>query len=353
MNFSPSSLAVRPTHLALALLLSVSACSKKAVLPSLARADPTTVSLPGTPPGIGFDDLRYSPALRRVLVPSGRTGRLNLIDPSTLVVESIRGFSAVAAYGGGHDDGPTSVEEALGKLYVTDRTAGTLVAVDAKSAKLGLAVKLAAEPDYVRFVPGVKELWVTEPSADQIEIFALSADGTPSAVVTIPVKNGPESLVIDSVRGRAYTHRWQNSTVVLDTRTRRVVAEWPNGCKASRGIALDEQRGWLFSGCSEGTVSVLDVVHGGAILSQVQEGSGFDVMGYNSRLGHLYLAGTECSCLVLLGLDSKGRLSLLERLKAPSSTHCVTADELGNAWVCDPEGGRLLRVEDHHPSTLN
>ena len=32
--------------------------------------------------GIGFDDLRDSPSLRRVLVPAGRTGEIVLIDPS-------------------------------------------------------------------------------------------------------------------------------------------------------------------------------------------------------------------------------------------------------------------------------
>ncbi|HWA75370.1 MAG TPA: hypothetical protein VG937_23695 [Polyangiaceae bacterium] len=329
------------------------ACSKSAGLPGVVQADAATVSLPDTPPGIGFDDLRYSPGLHRVLAPSGRSGRINLIDPVNLQIQSISGFSATAEYTGGHDDGPTSVEEALGKLYATDRTTRTLVAMDPKTGHLGLRVKLAAEPDYVRFVPDTRELWVTEPSADQIEIFALSPEGDPSAVATIPVENGPESLVVDSVRGRAYTHRWQRSTLALDLRTRAVVAEWPNGCAASRGIALDERRGWLFSGCNEGPVLVLDVAHDGRILSRVQEGSGFDVIGYNAGLGHLYLAGSVCSCLVMLGVDPKGQLTLLERRSAPPRTHCVTADDAGNAWVCDPDRGRLLRVRDRHPSTLN
>lgn len=33
--------------------------------------------------GVGFDDLRYSAALHRVLVPAGRMGDLVLIDPAT------------------------------------------------------------------------------------------------------------------------------------------------------------------------------------------------------------------------------------------------------------------------------
>lgn len=313
----------------------------------------TAVKLPDTPPGIGFDDLRYSATLHRVLVPSGRSGRLNLIDPDTLSVTSITGFSAKGDYGGGHDDGATSVDEAGGLLYVTDRSNQSIAIVDADKRVLVGSAKISAEPDYVRFVPTTNELWVTEPGADQIEIFKLGSDGVPVSDATVRVDNGPESLVIDSTRGRAYTHRWQKTTVAVDVKTRSIVAEWPNGCAASRGIALDEQRGWLFSGCNEGTVAVLDVAHDGKILSQIERGSGFDVIGYNPRLGHLYLAGGACSCLVTLGVNAQGQLSFLERVSAPASTHCAVADDVGNAWVCDPDGGRILRVPDHHASTLD
>lgn len=315
--------------------------------------DGTSVKLPGTPPGIGFDDLRYSATLHRVLVPSGRSGRLNLIDPDTLTVTSIGGFSAKGEYSGGHDDGPTSVDEAHGLLYVTDRSNQSLVVVNPHKQQLIGTVGLAAEPDYVRFVSTRNELWVTEPAADQIEIFKLPSDGIPVAEATVRIDNGPESLVVDAARGRAYTHRWQKTTVAVDVNTRTIVAEWANGCAASRGIALDEQRGWLFSGCNEGTVTVLDVAHGGKLLSRVERGAGFDVMGYNSRLGHLYLAGGACRCVVTLGVNSAGRLSFLASASAPSSTHCAVADDVGNAWVCDPDAGRVLRVVDRHASTLD
>src|SRR6516165_657775 len=88
------------------------------------------VDLPGASPGIGFDDLRYSATLHRVLVPAGRSGRLDLIDPDRLTVSEIGGFSATADFSGGHDDGPTSVDEGDGVLYVTDRTSRKIVVVE-------------------------------------------------------------------------------------------------------------------------------------------------------------------------------------------------------------------------------
>jgi DNA-binding beta-propeller fold protein YncE len=313
----------------------------------------TPVGLPDGAGGIGFDDLRYSRTLRRILAPAGRTGTLALVDPGSTAVTTISGFSATAGYDGGHDFGATSVDEGRGLLFVTDRTSQTLDVVDPGAGRMVSSVGLAASPDYVRYVAATSEVWVTEPSASQIEILSVSNDvpPTPFSVATISVANGPESLVVDQGGGRAYTHRWQSTTVVFDVRTRAAVAEWPNGCAASRGLGLDEARGFFFSGCLEGTVSVLDVANGGRVLSTMARGAGYDVIGYSPSLGHLYLAGTACRCLVVLGVSSSGNLSYLGRFDTTSSAHCAAADDQGHAWVCDPDGGRLLRLDDPYAAS--
>jgi DNA-binding beta-propeller fold protein YncE len=314
--------------------------------------DGVAVSLPNAAPGIGFDDLRYSATLHRVLAPGGRSGNLAFIDPDSLAVTAIPGFSTTAEYSGGHDDGATSVDEAGDVLLVTDRTSQKLLVVDPCASVIVGSTPTAASPDYVRYVAATNEAWVTEPSAAQIEVFSLPAGGgAPASTTIIPVDNGPESLVIDASASRAYTHRWQASSVVIDVHTRQTVAEWPNGCAASRGLAVDSAHGFFFADCLEGTVSVLDAVHGGRILSSIARGSGFDVMGYNPTLGHLYLAGTSCACLIVLGVSAAGSLTFLGRFDATSGSHCVVADDRAHAWVCDPERGRLLRVDDPYPAS--
>lgn len=311
------------------------------------------VSLPDGNAGIGFDDLRYSASLHRVLVPAGRSGRIDLVNPESLEVTSITGFGTSAAFSGGHDDGPTSVDESPGFLYVTDRTLQRLFAIDKNGLTIVGQTPLMTQPDYVRFVASKNELWVTEPGAGQIEVFSIGSNGVPASTGTvIAVSNGPESIVVDEQRGRAYTHRWQSSTVAVDLTSRQIVAEWPNGCASSRGIELDRSRGFLFAVCSEGTASVLDVQHDGRILSSIARGSGFDVVGYSPKLGHLYLAGSSCACLVTLGVSATGQLSFVARDDAPGSTHCATADDVGHAWVCDQDKGRIWRMTDSNAASL-
>ncbi len=310
-----------------------------------------SVFIPSGTPGIGFDDLGFSAILHKVLVPAGRTGTLALIDPSTMQVTTIGGFKGKADYSGGHDDGPTSVDEGRGLLFVTDRTAGQLNVVDPSAGAIVASSPLLGGPDYVRYVAATSELWVTEPGSEQIEIFSLPKDGLPQPSHTgnIAVKGGPESLVIDSARHLAFTHLWQGKSVAIDVQTRQIVGQWPNTCTGSRGIAVDEKRGFLFAACDEGTTVVLDVDHGGRVLSSAQQGNGVDVIGYNAALSHLYLAAAGSKELVVLGVSAAGQLSVLGSFHTAGGAHCATADDQGFAWVCSPDNGRLLRIKDPYP----
>src|SRR5262245_23852244 len=198
---------MRPRSIGVCATLLLVACSKERAPgmgqgsgpPGIVALPP--IALPGGSPGIGFDDLRFLPELGRVVAPGGRSGTVFEIDPATLAVSAVQGFSATPKYAGGHDDGPTSADEGAGLVYVTDRTARRLDVVDAKTHTIVGFAALGASPDYVRFVPATHEVWVTEPDAERIEVFSVS--GTTAAhAADIPVKGGPESLVIDASRRR-------------------------------------------------------------------------------------------------------------------------------------------------------
>ncbi len=265
-----------------------------AVLPAL------PVALPGGAGGIGFDDLGFAPALGKLLVPAGRTGNLDLIDTASRQIVAIAGFSSQGTFAKGHGEGTTSADFGRGLIFATDRTAKQLVVVDPATRTIVARAGLAGSPDYVRWVAPTGEVWVTQPDSDRIEIFALPAAGPPVPVhkAFVATPGGPESLVVDAARRRAYTHLWKSATLAIDLDTRAIAARWPNRCADSRGIALDARRGLLFAGCAEGKAVVLDVLHGGAVRD----------------------------------------------------TLCVVADDRHQAWVCDPGQGRLLLVDDTLPA---
>lgn len=288
--------------------------------------------------------------LGRVVVPGARSGKLDLVDPATSEVTAIEGFGATPDFEGGHDDGPTSGDEGRGLLFVTDRTQASLDVVDPNARTILSRTPLGASPDYVRWVEATNELWVTEPAGEQIEIFALDAGSTsPRKVTGIRVSNGPESLVIDQTRGRAYTHEWEAHTLAFDVRSRALVGTWTNGCAASRGIDLEPEHGFVLAACNEGTLTVLDAANDGHIVSALSAGAGYDVIGYARAKRHVYLAGSACGCMTVMGLAPSGALTWLGRFDAPGDTHCVVADDRGHAFVCAPSEGALYRITDTLP----
>ncbi|MBV9946357.1 MAG: hypothetical protein JOZ69_05890 [Myxococcales bacterium] len=302
--------------------------------------------------GAGFDDLGFARNLGKILAPAGASGTLALVDPLTKEVTRITDLSATRAYQGGHGEGTTSAEEGRGLLFAADRTARKVYVIDASSRTVLAAAPLADGPDYVRWVDATSEIWVTEPHAESIEVFTLPPPGqkpVPARSRTIRVGGGPESLVVDSGRRRAYTHLWGGSTVAIDVGAHKIVGTWPNGCHGSRGIALDEARGFLFAACAEGALSVLDVDQGGKTLGSVRSGAGVDIIAYSSSREHVYLPGAESATMAIVGVSAEGRPSVLATVPTVAGAHCVAADDRGQAWVCDPEHGRLLVFRDAEP----
>src|ERR1044071_8199115 len=80
------------------------------------RVPVTPVPLPSGTIGAGFDDLNYSPELKRVLVPAGRTGRLFLLDPATGAMDAVEGFGTEPPPGG-RGGGSTSADAGAGRIF--------------------------------------------------------------------------------------------------------------------------------------------------------------------------------------------------------------------------------------------
>jgi hypothetical protein len=325
-----------------------------AAAPTPAHLKSIPVTLPGGTGGIGFDDLTFVPELGKVLVPAGRSGNLDLIEPASGKITPIGGFQKSEAGKGGHGEGTTSADFGRGRIFAIDRTALKLVVLDPKAGKIVASAPLASSPDYVRFVAPTGEVWVTEPDSERIEVFSLAAAGepVPTHAAFIAVPGGPEALLIDGARGRAYTHLWKGTTLALDLKSREIVSRWSSGCAGSRGVALDAKRGFLFVGCAEGGAAVLDLGHDGKVLDVLHFGAGTDIIAFDPARSHLYVPASKTGEMAIAAVSPAGKLTVLATAPTAQGGHCVVIDGAGRAWVCDPQHGQLLLVRDNLPASL-
>jgi DNA-binding beta-propeller fold protein YncE len=298
--------------------------------------------------GIGFDDLGFSAQLRKVLVPAGGLGKIGLVDPESVSVISLA-LGTATAYAGGHDDGITSVDSDGARLFATDRTSRRVLVANPTTGALIGSAPLTGHPDYVRWVASTRELWVAEPSEERIEIFSLRDEASLRPAGHVRVAGGPESLVVDDVGQRAFTHLWDGVTVAIDVHTRAILGKWPNGCRGSRGIAYVQGEGIVLAACAEGKLVALDANHGGRRLGSIRTGAGVDVIAYNPTLRHAYVPAAEAATLSVVGVSAKGELASLRVVPTAKGAHCVAADDRGHAWVCDPARGQLLLYTEPAP----
>jgi hypothetical protein len=309
-----------------------------------------TVQLTGGQGGLGLDDLRYSQRLQKVIAPAARTGAIDLIDPDTLEVRAVGGFSTAPSWDGSDQQGVQSADEGRGLLFGNDRQQQALGIADPSFGRVVATVQLdRTEPDYVRWAESTSEVWVTQPGAGRIDVLALSTGAsTPVHSGYVNVPDGPEGLAIDNTRGHAYVHAFNGDILVIDLRARMVIAHWPTGCGSAHGIPIvDEARGFVFAGCSNARIAVLDADHDGRILdSFALDGGGATILAYAPKLGHFYLRGDPGSIVATLEVSADGKLSMLGTVDVPERGHCMTADDRGHYWVCDWAHGSVLRFTD-------
>lgn len=324
-------------------------------LSALAAATPTllapqaVIQIPGGEHGISFDDIGYASALNRITIPAGATGNLVLIDPTTDALTIIPGVSAPPpAHHKHRREGTTSAMFAEGYLFASDHNPEEeVVAINPRTHAIVGRTHLESGADYVRYVARTHEIWVTEPGKQQIQVFKLSV--APKPVLTpetvIHIAGGPEALEIDNARNRAYSNLDKSKTVEMELTTHKVLAEWPNTCKGSNGIAIDEKHDHVFVACNDKMVTLAPADHG-KVLASVSAGADIDIISYSPSLHHLYVPGAHSATLTIFDAAASGALRPLAVYKTAAHAHCVTDDNHGHVFVCDPRAGTILKIDD-------
>jgi len=359
----------------------LTACSSLKLNPNnlTTRIAPLPFNIP-----ISFDDFTYDSQHRRVIIPAGETGQIALIDPTNMETEFVSGSSRQAD-SPNLITGTSSAIVAGNYLYALDPETMSIQTIKLGTGSLIASTQVQGTPDYIRFVSATGELWVTEKGLHQIEIFSVSGDDPPEleSTGTISIPNGPEALVIDDHRGLAFTNRPDQSlTDVIQVMTHTVIAQWGSGCSSARGMAVDEDEGYLFVACEEGKLVMMDINNDGYQITSQNYGGELDFVAYNSLLHHVYLPSSASGVVAIFQLQKlpvnpeptnapeitpevnptaaagaapqtgfKTSLLLLGTADTNVNSKCVTSDEYNNIWVCDPDHGQVFIIHDDFPDS--
>jgi YVTN family beta-propeller protein len=210
-----------------------------------------------------------------------------------------------------------------GRVVVSNGRGGNASIVDAKTLQTITKVPTEANPDFIMFDPGKKEVYTfngTGRSATVIDPV------TEKVVATIPLGGKPEAGVADPSAKRVYVNvENTNNIAVIDTTTHTVVATWPIAPgEEAAGLAIDLKNHRLFVGAHNNLMLMLDSTNG-KVLAQVPIGAGVDATWFDPGTGYAFSSCGD-GTVTIAHEDSPAKLTVVQTLTTERGARTMALD---------------------------
>jgi DNA-binding beta-propeller fold protein YncE len=260
-----------------------------------------------------FDYITVDADARRVYVSHGT--EVKVVDADSFaVVGTISGLKKC--------HGVALVPE-LGKGFITDGNAATVVVFDTKSLKTTGEIKSYPDTDSIVYDPASKL------------IFAFNGDSKNASVIdpakenvlkTLDLGGGPEQAVADG-KGMVYDNNEETSEVLaIDSRALTIKTRWkvaPAGQPVA--LALDSEHARLFSSGRQAALLVMMDADSGKVLQSFPISEGVDGSGFDPTSG-LVFASTRAGKLHIFHEDSADKLSPVETIDTEYGAKTMAID---------------------------
>ena len=210
-----------------------------------------------------------------------------------------------------------------GRVVVSNGRGSNASIVDAKTLQTIGKVPTDANPDFIMFEPGRKEVYTfngTGRSATVIDPV------TEKVVATIPLGGKPEAGVADPGAKRVYVNiENQNNIAVIDTATHTVVANWPIAPgEDAAGLAIDLKNHRLFVGAHNNLMLMVDSTNG-KVVAQVPIGAGVDSTWFDPGTGYAFSSCGD-GTLTIAHEDSPAKLTVVQTLATERGARTMALD---------------------------
>jgi DNA-binding beta-propeller fold protein YncE len=270
----------------------------------------------GAAPGGGeyFDYITVDSASRRVYISHG--AEVKVLDADTLsIVGTISGLKRC--------HGILALPE-LGKGFITDGDAATIVVFDLKTLKITGKIKGSPDTDSIIYDPASKLIFTFNGDSKN----STAIDPVKEVVVkVIPMGGGVEYPVADG-KGTIYDNNEEkNDIAVLDTRTFKIKGRWPLAPEGGPvAIVMDVEHRRLFSSGRDPQFLVMMDADNGKVIQSLPISSGVDGSIYEPETGLLYIS-TRDGKIHILHEDSPEKLSEIETVQTEFGAKTMGFDE--------------------------
>jgi hypothetical protein len=262
----------------------------------------------------GWDYLAFDSAARRLYIT--RSTRVIVLDPdSGKVVGEIPNLSGVHG---------VALAPDLGRGFISNGRSDTVTVFDPKSLKVLSELKSTGQnPDAILYDPASHRVFAFNGRSASATVFE-AASGTVAA--TIPLGGRPEFAASDR-RGNVFVNiEDKNELVAIDAAKLTVAKRWPlPGCDEPSGLAIDAAHQRLIVGCGNETALIVDSASG-RVVAKLPIGKGVDATGFDPGVGLGY-ASCGDGTLTLMREETPDRWTVAAKAATRQGARTMAADE--------------------------
>jgi DNA-binding beta-propeller fold protein YncE len=215
--------------------------------------------------------------------------------------------------------------DSVGRGFITDGKAGTIVIFDLKNGEVLGNAAAADDADGEIYDVGSNKVLVTCGDAGVLVALDPSVDPKAAKVELADLGGKPEFLAADG-KGNAYVcMNDKNVIAVVDLKSMKVTARYAIGSGTGpTGLAIDAKNGRLFVGCRNQKLIVLSTVDG-KLLAELPIGRGNDACGFDPGTGEAF-ASCGDSTTTVVKETSPGRFEITQTIKTPANARTLAVD---------------------------
>src|SRR5262249_21024098 len=151
--------------------------------------------------------------------------------------------------------------------------------------------------------------------------------------------NSPEGAAADG-KGHIFVNNERKNTIqVVDTKTWKATASWPVApCEGPTGIAYDKVHDRIFSGCSN--TSVVVDAKTGKVVAEIKNGTRVDALGWDPAKKLIYIPNGGEGNVTVVHQDSADKYTVVDTVStfAGAKTICVDT-KTHSVYLLQPERG--------------
>jgi len=212
----------------------------------------------------------------------------------------------------------------LGKGYITNGSANSVVAFDLKTNKILAHIPAGEFADGILYDDFSKKVISCNGKSKNMTVIDPATD---KAVATIQLTGWPETATSDG-KGRIYVNNAEKSEMdVIDAKTFKVIKTWPIAPgKSASGLAMDRATMRLFAGCDNHMLIVMDATNG-KVIAHLPIDDECDAVGFDIKLKTVYSSNGE-GTLTIIKESSANKFAVVQVLKTEKGARTQAVDQI-------------------------